>query len=161
MLSRLKQVWYYVTPEDEGASRDYAAGILNPAQLDLFSAMSRPDQAHAVRVASRLAAQQAPTYVLEAALLHDCGKPRGYNLFWRSAGVLLDGAIRHLPKEPPVTGPQRWLQVYKWHDAYGLDLARAAGTSPEAMALLEAYMAPERQEAPAWLGPLQVSDDAG
>lgn len=162
MGGRLKQVWHYLTPGAEADSQAFAARYLQPEQMTLFSRMSRPDQAHAVRVAERLVNQAAPPHVVEAALLHDCGKPRGYKLFWRSVGVLVAPLLGELPKEPALPGFQRWLQVYKWHDAYGLDLARAAGTSPEAIALLEAYMTgDDKKEAPAWLGPLKTSDDAG
>lgn len=161
MWSRLNQVRHYLTPASEAASQAYAGRYLSDAQLALFRAMSRTDQAHSVRVATRLEAQQAPGHVVEAALLHDCGKPRGYNLFWRSAGVLLAPRLGDLPRSPELPGYRRWLQVYRWHDAEGLELARQAGTSPEAMALLEAYLNGQTKEAPAWLEPLKVSDDAG
>ena len=161
MSGRLRQVLYYLTPEPESASQAFAEAYLQPRQLEVFRAMGRADQAHAVRVARRLVAEEAPRHVIEAALLHDCGKPRGYGLFWRSAGVLAAPLLAGLPKEPPMTGMSRWLQVYRWHDAYGLDLAREAGTSPEAMALLEAYAGGQTREAPAWLEPLKRSDDAG
>lgn len=161
MSNRLKQVWHYLTPAPEAASQAFARRYLAPEQQALFSAMGRADQAHAVRVAERLLAQGAPAHVLEAALLHDCGKPRGYGLFWRSAGVLVAPLLGAIPRAPRLSGFRRWLQVYRWHDAEGLELARRAGTSPEAMALLEAYADGHEQEAPAWLGPLKTSDDAG
>lgn len=161
MLGRLRQVWYYLNPQLPEAERDWALAQLNPAQQRLFLGMGRQDQAHAVRVARRLAAENAPPYVLEAALLHDCAKPAGYGLFWRSAGVVLSPFLDGLPAEPVLSGPARWLQVYRWHDEQGLVMAAEAGTSAEAMTLLRAYVAPPSKEAPAWLEPLKRSDDLG
>ncbi|MNS48658.1 hypothetical protein D3C72_812390 [compost metagenome] len=163
MLGRLRQVWYYLTPRLTDADRAWVGTCLNPAQQALFDGMGLQDRAHAVRVARRLAAQDAPGHVLEAALLHDCAKPEGYGLFWRSAGVLLAPALQGLPAEPALPGWKRWLQVYRWHDAYGMALAELAGTSPEALALLRALQddAPHGEGAPAWLEPLERADDGG
>jgi hypothetical protein len=161
MLGRLRQVWYYLRPDLPEAERAWALEQLNSAQQALFLGMGPQDQAHAVRVARRLAAQSAPGYVLEAALLHDCAKPAGYGLFWRSAGVLLSPFLDGIPAEPVLTGPARWLQVYRWHDEQGLAMAAAAGTSAEAIALLRASIAPQHEEAPAWLEPLKRCDDLG
>jgi hypothetical protein len=123
--------------------------------------MGRQDQAHAVRVARRLEAQGAPHHVLEAALLHDCAKPAGYGLFWRSAGVVLSPLLSDLPAEPVLSGWRRWLQVYRWHDEQGIVLAERAGTSAEAIALLRAGLDGHEKEAPAWLEPLRRCDDLG
>lgn len=162
MFDRLRQVRYYLFARLGPAERAWALGQLNAAQQGLFAAMGQQDQAHAVRVARRLEAEGAPRYVLEAALLHDCAKPAGYGLFWRSAGVLLSPFLGGLPAEPRLGGLRRWLQIYRWHDAYGLALAAEAGTSPEAVALLRATQAPAHGEgAPAWLEPLKRCDDLG
>jgi hypothetical protein len=162
MLGRLRQVWFYLTPRLPEADRAWALGRLNPAQQGLFAGMGPQDQAHAVRVARRLEAEGAPGYVLEAALLHDCAKPAGYGLFWRSVGVLASPWLKDLPMAPPLPGWRRWLQVYRWHDEEGLALAAEAGTSSEAIALLKAAMTPDKSgEAPAWLEPLKRCDDRG
>lgn len=162
MIGRLRQVWYYLNPHLGEADRAWARSQLNAAQWALFGAMGRQDQAHAVRVARRLEAERAPDYVLEAALLHDCAKPAGYGLFWRSAGVLLSPWLSDMPAEPRLEGFRRWLQVYRWHDAYGLAMAAEAGTSEAALALMRAAEAPAHAEgAPAWLEPLKRCDDLG
>lgn len=161
MLGRLRQVGYYLAPRLDDADRAWVAARLTPAQLALYEGMGLPDQAHAVRVARRLAEQGAPEFVLEAALLHDCAKPASYGLFWRSAGVVLVQWLKDLPAEPRLSGWRGQLQTYRWHDQWGLEAARAAGTSPEALALLEAYLMPTKEAAPAWLGPLKACDDLG
>lgn len=167
VLGRLRQVAYYLRPGDGTDARAFAASCLNPAQLALFDGMAAPDRAHVVRVARRLAAEGAPGWVLEAALLHDCGKPADFGLAARSLGVLLDRVVGEVPAAPAARGPWRWLQVYRWHDAWGLEAARAAGTSAEALALLAAYQlggppeGPHGEGAPSWLGPLLRCDDLG
>lgn len=162
MIGRLRQVWYYLNPRLAEADRAWARAQLNAAQWALFGAMGRQDQAHAVRVARRLEAERAPDFVLEAALLHDCAKPAGYGLFWRTAGVVLSPWLTNLPAEPRLGGFRRWLQVYRWHDAYGLAMAAEAGTSEAALALMRAADGPAQAEgAPAWLEPLKRCDDLG
>lgn len=161
-LGRARQVAYYLVPRWTEADRAWAAERLNPAQRALFEAMAVADRAHVVRVARRLAAEGAPPWALEAALLHDCGKPADFGLAARSLGVLLERVAGALPGEPPLTGVRRWLQVYQWHDRWGLAAARSAGTSAEALALLEAYQQGAHGEgAPAWLEPLLRCDDLG
>ena len=160
MFGRLRQAWYFVRPGWVPAARAWAAAQLNPAQLALFDAMRPADRAHAVRVARRLEREDAPAWVLEAALLHDCGKPAGYGLAARSLGVLLAPLATRVPAEPPARGLDRILQIYRWHDAWGLAAARAAGTSEPALALLASY-AGHGEGAPAWLEPLKRCDDLG
>lgn len=159
MWGRLRQVAYYVAPRLLPADRAWAEGLLNPAQRSLFAAMGPQDQAHVVRVARRLEAAGAPAFALEAALLHDCAKPRDYGLFWRSAGVLFAPLLAGMPSEPRRTGLVRHLQTYRWHDQWSLALAAQAGTSAEALALLRAYLLGEG-DAP-WLAALRESDDRG
>lgn len=153
MLGRVRQVLYYVRPRLDGL--DAALARLNPAQQALFLAMSPQDQAHALRVAARL--DQAPAYVQEAALLHDCGKPRDFKLWGRILGVLL---ALEIAEHPVQSGWKRQLQIYQWHDEWGLRAAMAAGTSPEAVELLRAYRAKQEPQ-PAWLGSLKSADDLG
>ena len=159
MWGRLRQVAYYVAPRLLPADRAWVEAQLNPEQLALFVAMGPQDQAHCVRVARRLQGEGAPGHVLEAALLHDCAKPRDYGLFWRSAGVLLAPLLEGVPASPRRTGVFRHLQTYRWHDRWSLELAEAAGTSAEALTLLRAYLLGEGEAA--WLAALRASDDRG
>ncbi|MDB5099492.1 MAG: hypothetical protein JWM80_3913 [Cyanobacteria bacterium RYN_339] len=156
MVGRVRQVWFYLRPDLAGEADRIA--ILNPAQQALFRGLALQDRAHALRVAGRLAGQDAPPYVIEAALLHDCGKPPEFTLVGRILGVLV-GSWLDLPGQPAETGIRRQLQIYRWHDEWGLEAAQRAGTSDEALALLEAYQAKTPQ--PGWLGRLQVADDLG
>ena len=161
MWRRLRQSWLYLRPSGlTGRDRVWIASHLSEAQFRLFSAMGEPDQGHACRVARRLAERNAPRHVIEAALLHDCAKPASYGLFWRTIGVLASPWLDSIPADPPERGWRRALQIYRWHDCYGLNLAREAGTSPEALELLASY-AEESEAAPAWLGPLKECDDLG
>lgn len=160
---RLRQVAFYLWPRVSSADEAWARTWLNAAQSGLFERMARQDRAHAIRVARRLEALHAPASVLEAALLHDCGKPAGYGLVGRVLGVLAARWLDGLPAAPPRAGLARQLQIFRWHDAYGLEAASAAGTSPDAMALLAAYLAPESQteRPPVWLEALAAADDRG
>jgi hypothetical protein len=153
VLGRVRQVLYYLRPRLDGL--DDALARLNPAQRELFLAMAPQDQAHALRVASRL--RDAPAFVVEAALLHDCGKPRDFRLWGRILGVLVRAK---LAEHPAQRGWKRQLQIYQWHDAWGLQAAIAAGTSAEAVELLRAYHL-EQEPQPAWLGSLRSADDLG
>lgn len=159
MWGRLRQVAYYVAPRLLPADRAWVEALLNPAQWALFSAMGPQDQAHVVRVARRLEREGAPGHALEAALLHDCAKPRDYGLFWRSAGVLLAPLLAEVPPAPRRKGVLRHLQTYRWHDRWSLEMAEQAETSAEALTLLRAYLLGEG-EAP-WLAALRASDDRG
>lgn len=164
---RLSQVAYYVWPDLDEAEEQWALTWLSPTQLGLWATMSEPDRAHAVRVARRLSRLEAPAWVLEAALLHDCGKPSSYGLVARVLGVLLDRWLGAIPPAPPLPGLRRWLQVYRWHDLYGFEAARSAGTSEPALALLALYadgtipQAPVHPEASSWLEPLMRCDAEG
>ncbi|MEB3195777.1 MAG: hypothetical protein VKP62_01095 [Candidatus Sericytochromatia bacterium] len=168
-LKRIRQVFWYLWPSASELPAEWAGKGLTPAQRRLFEGMSRPDRAHAIRVATRLAGRQAPAWVLEAALLHDCGKPAWYGLFWRCAGVVLD---RWLPDEAESAGepdphaPWAGLHIYRWHDALGFAAAEQAGTSPRALELLKHYAQVATPEAPDpelshWLTHLSASDDEG
>jgi hypothetical protein len=152
VLGRVRQVWYYLRPRLDGLERHVA--VLNPAQRALFAAMSLPDRAHALRGAGRL--DGAPAYVIEAALLHDCGKLPGYSLAGRILGVLL-GRFVALPAAPEQTGLRRQLQIYQWHEAWGIAAAERAGTSAEALALMKLQEAPQ----PGWLERFKLADDLG
>lgn len=153
MLGRLRQVLYYLQPRLDGL--EAALARLNPAQRALFLAMCTQDQAHALRVASRL--DRAPAHVQEAALLHDCGKPRDFKLWGRILGVLVAFKVEETPVQ---SGWKRQLQIYQWHDEWGLRAAVEAGTSPEALALLRAYHTKQEPQ-PEWLGSLKSADDLG
>ena len=163
MWGRFRQVGYYLQPRLVPAELAWALGYLNEPQQALFKAMASVDRAHAVRVARRLEAQGAPAFVLEAALLHDCGKPKGYGLAGRVLGVLCSRWAKEVPQSPVLKGLERSLQIYRWHDQWGLEAAKAAGTSADALVLLQAYLAADGQttEAPAWLEPLKRADDRG
>jgi HD superfamily phosphodiesterase len=167
MLDRLLQVAWYLRPDLDEAEEQWALEWLTPNQLALWTQMGEADRAHAVRVARRLAARGAPGWVLEAALLHDCGKPAAYGLSARVLGVLLARWLDKIPREPKLHGVRRWLQIYRWHDHDGYVQARLAGTSDDALALLRLYAnvqevgAPTSEEAPAWLESLRACDAEG
>lgn len=151
---------YFLWPRLSAADGAWAQGLLNPQQQRLFLAMRRSDQAHVVRVARRLATLSPPPWVLEAALLHDCGKPGDFGLVSRCAGVLFDPLLRQ-----DLQGPGwRWLEIYRHHDAWSLAAAEQAGTSAKAIELLRASQG-NSIDAPAevcaWLASLEVCDAQG
>ena len=159
IAGRVRQVAFYLVGRADAGDERWAEALLNPAQRELFQALARPDRAHALRVARRLEARGAPAYVLEAALLHDAGKPADFGLPGRVLGVLLAGRAATLPAAPPLAGLDRQLQIYRWHEAWGLAAAERAGTSLAALALLRAALGEPGEDA--WLAALEAADDAG
>jgi len=158
MFSRLRQVGYFLWPQLPEGERLWALGQLNSAQQGLFSSMGKSDQAHAVRVARRLAALSSPIWVLEAALLHDCGKPAGFGLLGRCAGVILSPYLKANLKG----GLWRWIEIYRHHDQWGIEAAEKANTSQPALQLLGAARpngATPPEEVAAWL-PVFLACDA-
>lgn len=157
-LTRARQVWDYLTKrptfEDEAWARQYLVG----AELALYLRMHRYDRYHCTRVARRFAALEPPDWAIKGALLHDCGKPRGYGLIWRILVVVVSNPA--IAPEPRARTPWRWAyQLYRHHGRYGAELARQAGL-PEAACVIihEHHHRAQAPEAP-WLADFQRIDD--
>ena len=111
---------------------------LPPPAVEVFQAMPRYDQRHALMVFRALQQQgHIEPDLLAAALLHDVGKSvpqgKGLRLWHRVAAVLLHtfwpGSLERLAQDKP--GSWRWpFFVQQHHAVLGTELARQAGCSP-------------------------------
>lgn len=154
MLRRLIQVWHYLVSRPSAEDIRTAAMALTPAELALFAAMRPCDQAHAARVAGRLAAEGAPREVVAAGLLHDAGKPADFTLAWRTFAVLWP-TPRPAP-EPLERMPwRRARQIYHWHGHYAALALESAGSAEQLVALVRGDA-----EHP-WSAALRRADDLG
>lgn len=154
---RLTQVVRYLfdrpAPDDLG----WAKQMLGPAAKQ-FEAMSRPDRAHALRVARRFEALDPPGWAIQGALLHDAGKPPGFGLFWRILVVLSPGDRG--PSDPPERRPlRRARQIHHWHGLYGAREAESLGLSRETVAFVCHHQDPDQAERIPWIRLFQAIDD--
>ena len=139
-IYRSRQFFGSVRPRVDAALRDEAFRLLSEPQRALFSSMTVRDQQHCLAVYRRLRAQRHDhSGLLVAALLHDAGKGR-IALWQRVAFVLLDAAapraIDRLARPGDGPGWRQALHRCRHHPALGAELARAAGCSPDTVALI-------------------------
>jgi len=144
---------------------------LPEAGRPLFAAMPRPDQRHGLEVLRMLrAAGQDHPALMQAALLHDCAKSDGVQLWHRVAVVLLKafwpGLLARWTVEPaPPRGNWRYpFWVHANHPRRGAELAAAAGCDPLAVELIRRHQEPpgpssDRPLADRLLAALQAADD--
>ena len=154
-LYRTRQVIHALRPRIDAAGLDYARSMLNEKQRDLFFAMERRDQRHALEVASRLRPRTKSRGLLTAALLHDCGK--GAVPVWlRILKVLSPSLLTRFASED---GPAWRAAAYRLehHARIGADLAAEAGSSPTTVRLICGDTTAEEQPL---LALLLAADDA-
>lgn len=158
-LTRVRQVWDLLTKRTSAEDEAWAVSMLQGPELTLYRDMQRYDRYHCTSVARRFAELDPPLWALKGALLHDCGKPRGYGLFWRVFVVIFpEPAIAAAPRERL---PWRWAQqLYRWHGLYGAERARGAGLSEDGCTIIRDHHARSAScsDAP-WLAEFQRIDD--
>ncbi len=144
----------------------FAVRYLPPPAVELFQAMPRYDQQHALNVCHTLERQgHAERDLLAAALLHDAGKSAvpGANLrLWHRVAVVLirvfwPGLLDRLAcdKEGSWRRPF-YVQVH--HAAIGADAARHAGCSEIAVGLIRRHEDPPDPGFDPLLAALQAAD---
>jgi hypothetical protein len=120
------------------AERADLVGWLNPAQLNLFDAMPRPDRRHGLDVVAHLrAAGAVDRDLLLAGLLHDCGKGRNVRLPHRvvwSLGQRYGAWIWRLCGRLPTF--RAGLAGLRDHSASSAELAARAGCSARTVDLI-------------------------
>jgi hypothetical protein len=112
------------------------AGVLAPAELELWRRMSGADRRHAVGVAQRVECAlgvEATPPVLAAALLHDVGKvASGLGTYGRVvatvAGLAAGRSTAHAWSER--SGFTRKVGLYLRHPELGADMLRIADSDP-------------------------------
>jgi putative nucleotidyltransferase with HDIG domain len=143
---RLRQLQRALRPHIGADEAQLVTQLLSTGEQQLFAAMSRFDQRHALDVAQLLRAQghDQPT-LLRAALLHDCGKiddaGRPIPLVYYGVFVVLEALAPALYRSAARygRGPLRPFRVHAEHAQRGARLARAAGSSSEVVELIENY----------------------
>ncbi len=158
---RGRQFFGALRPRIDAGLRTRALGPLREPERQLFEAMTRRDQQHCLEVYRRLRAQGHDDHdLLTAALLHDVGKGR-VALWHRVAYVLLaagaPGLLARLAAPGEGRGWRQSLYRCRHHAKLGAELARRAGSSPAAVALIGAE---EVAADGGRLAALQAADDA-
>ncbi|HEX5368284.1 MAG TPA: HD domain-containing protein [Dehalococcoidia bacterium] len=153
-IYRTRQVVHALRPRIDDADLEYARTLLGEAQRNLFFAMERRDQRHALEVASRLRPRTDNGDLLTAALLHDCGK--GAVPVWlRILNVLSAALLKRLADQ---NGPSWRRAAYRLahHAQIGARLAAEVGSSATTVRLIRGEAEP--REAPL-LALLYAADD--
>ena len=166
---RLWQFWQIVTAVPlEPAMRAEVATILSVPELALFDRFSLNDQWHSYRVMKMLqAAGHTQPPLLVAALLHDVGKTKLSLSIWQRSLIVLVSLL--LPRQTAVWGQgeavgwKRPFVVKAQHPAWSAEMAAAAGSLSQAVALMRRHQDPiaphDTSEEAALLRLLQWADD--
>jgi putative nucleotidyltransferase with HDIG domain len=139
---------------------------LSPAGIELFRAMPRYDQRHALAVFHSLWAEgQKEPDLLVAALLHDVGKTwhptGGVRLWHRVAAVLLRSLSPELLEQISQDQPGSWRQpffVQEHHAAISAELAEQVGCGSRVVELIRRHEDPPGVEDDALLSALKAVD---
>ncbi|MEE9413870.1 MAG: HD domain-containing protein [Acidimicrobiales bacterium] len=123
------------------------------AEMALWTAASKPDQRHSVKVARDVVARldgddRAPREVLAAALLHDIGKNvSGLGTYTRVAATLSAAVAGRETAELWVSGSgiTRRIGQYLLHPSLGGDLLEMAGSHPLTVAWAREHHLPSEQ----------------
>ena len=134
------------------------AGILSPAQLELWHRMSGPDRRHAHAVAHRVEralGHEATPPVLAAALLHDVGKvDAGLGTYGRVIATL-SGTIagrQNAELWRSRSGFTRKVGLYLLHPDLGGDQLALAESDPLTVAWARQHHLPEER----WTVPVEI-----
>lgn len=145
-MHRVRQFVGYLTARVDPSEEARARGSLPNAAWQLFAAMPTADRRHALDVAARLlAAGQADSDLLAAALLHDAAKGRRLRLWHRVSGVVLQRtAPRALARlASPDQGSWRYpFHLFLHHASLSADAALRAGCSDRTVAFIRGATAP-------------------
>jgi hypothetical protein len=146
---RIWQVWRSLVPRPlDDEDRDVLRSRLPEPARRLFVAMSRGDQRHSLDVYRALLARGCgDPEMLQAALLHDCGKGSGRVRLWVRPPVVLLRALAPGTLRWLASAPRPWWRR-PFHDAWhhaeiGADLAVAAGLPDRVGMLIRTHHEPD------------------
>jgi hypothetical protein len=152
-LYRTRQVLHALRPRFDGMDLEAALAELSATEAQLFLAMERRDQRHALEVYERLKPRTDDTSVLAAALLHDCGKG-SVPVWMRVLNVVAPWSMPALAR--PGEGWRGAVYRLQHHAELGAALAREAGSSAATVRLIRGHVEPEE----AWMHALlRQADD--
>jgi hypothetical protein len=153
---RFRQWWKAVFPRVTRADRAWVAALLPPPAYALFLSMSRAGQRHGLDTARQLAGWELHirsrlsaaeyTDLLQAALLHDCGKtPFHLTVGQRAARVALEATPASLRRSALRRWPfaARALQAAAAHAALGAEMAARCGLSRRVQLLILRHHQPQ------------------
>ncbi|HHY26850.1 MAG TPA: HD domain-containing protein [Desulfitobacterium dehalogenans] len=150
MFYRVHQFWKAIHPIIREEELEWAISLLPPHSLPLFQAQPLPEQRHALDVALDLwDSGIRDSYLLIAALLHDCGKTRYPLKVWeRITIVLLQKGPRKIwntliSSHFPISAPLRAAEA---HPAWGAEMALEIGLDPHIVELIGEHHTPHSQE---------------
>ena len=154
ILYRMRQFWRAFSVKPEFDTLVQARAILSPAQWELFDQLQPGEKRHALEMLTQLITQgENNPDLLVAALLHDVGKVRyPLNPLARAIVVLavaiMPGRARRWGILPPggINSVPRWRRAFvvaEQHPSWGADLARLAGVSSLAEALIREHHHPQ------------------
>jgi len=158
ILYRARQFWHTVFLKTDPHSFRLVQEQLTPAQWALFNQLQPDEQAHAISIYRKLLHQgDHHPDLLAAALLHDIGKLRyRMNSIERAwivlAQAILPGKAKRwgsLPRDgwEGLPGWRKAFILAEHHAEWGAQLARQAGVSPLAEALIRGHQHPQQPEA--------------
>jgi hypothetical protein len=166
---RVTQFWWNITAEPlPDLLRLEIDSVLSSGEKNLFYQLQLSDQWHAYRVYSSLQeAGQTQPDLLAAAFLHDLGKSRMTLSVWDR--ILIVVADRLMPQKAKNWGQgdlhswKRPFVVRYKHAQWGAEMARSAGSSALAIALIRRHQDPLPRKPQSFedelLGQLQWADD--
>lgn len=145
-LQRIRQLASALRATITPADRALVESLLNEAELRLFERMARFDQRHVLDVCRVLqCAGHCDPALLQAALLHDCGKVdddgRPIPLVYYGLFVVLQRVAPAVYQAAAASGrgPLRPFRVHAEHERRSLHLARTAASSPATLSILADY----------------------
>jgi hypothetical protein len=140
-LYRSRQVIHALRPRIDPIDLAFARSLLTETERDLFDAMERRDQRHAIAVLGRVRVHTEDHDVLIAALLHDCGK--GSVPVWlRILKVMSPDALLRFAHPHESKGWRHAAHRLHNHESIGERLTREAGVSEGAIRLIGGYPEP-------------------
>lgn len=175
ILYRARQFWHAINASPNSEDLALARSVLTPALMSAFSRLQPSEQNHAITVLKKLKSQGETHHdLLVAALLHDVGKSLAPLKPYERAMIVLGEAVaakkvRCWGAESEVKpafiqhGWRRAFVVAQGHPLWGARLAREAGATPLAEALIRRHQEalPEILHSleDRLLGKLQLADD--
>lgn len=142
---RARQFWLDITPKplSDSALVEIQAH-LTAAEYDLFKEYEKSDQQHAYQVMRQLKQNEyINEELLTAALLHDVGKSRFKLSVWdRVWPVLVKKMAPNLYRRWGAAAPTGWKRpfvVINQHPAWGAEMARAVGSHPVVVSLIQRH----------------------
>lgn len=156
MFYRVQQFYHGLFPQISSEDLQLVHSFLSGTPRFLFEAQSPADQRHALDVAIDLLQNQAhlsfsrKNILIQAALLHDCGKIRYPLKIWQRAYIVLCAKLPY-PVQEFLQGLSKYkalslpLTLARQHPEWGAVLASQAGLAEEVIELIRDHHTPHSE----------------